>query len=329
MTEPVSAEILASLRRRITSGELRPGDRVPSTRQITRQWGVAMATATKVLTTLRQEGLVVARAGVGTVVAAAPPVEPAATRPRNAAPDIDRERVVRAAIGIADAEGGAALSMRRVATELGVATMSLYRHVPSKDELVAQMVETVFGDHPFEGPPPADWRMTLETAARRLWAIFRRHPWSAAAMSLTRPQVTPDVVAYAEWVMTALHAAGLDGNRIFQVHLTLFSHVRGLAMSLEPEAVAQQETGLTYDEFIDSQDAALMALVASGRYPTFFAVAGAADFDLDLDELFEFGLRHLLDGLAGLSPLGPGRAVDPATVSAWNAARSGSAGPSS
>jgi len=328
MTEPVSAQILASIRRRITSGELRPGDRVPSTRQITRQWGVAMATATKVLTALRQEGLVAARAGIGTVVAAAQPIEPAAPRPRGAAPDIDRERVVRAAIGIADAEGAAALSMRRVATELGVATMSLYRHVPSKDELVVLMVDTVFGDHPFAGPPP-DWRAALETAGRRLWTIFRRHPWSAVAMSLTRPQVTPNAIAYAEWVMAALLAAGLGGNRIFQVHLTLFSHVRGLAVSLEPEAVAEQETGISYEEFIDSQDAALSALIASGRYPTFLAVVSAVDVDLDLDELFEFGLRHLLDGLAGLPALGPGRAADPATVSAWNAARSGSAGPSS
>jgi len=329
MTEPVSAQILASIRRRIASGELRPGDRVPSTRQITRQWGVAMATATKVLNALRQEGLVVARAGIGTVVANAQPVEPAAPRPRAAAPDIDRERVVRAAIAIADAEGSAALSMRRVATDLGVATMSLYRHVPSKDELVTQMVDTVFGDHPFAGPPPEGWRAALEAAGRRLWTIFRRHPWAAVAMSLTRPQVTPNSIAHAEWVMTALHAAGLDGNRIFQIHLTLFSHVRGLAVSLEPEAVAQQETGITYDEFIDSQDAALLALFESGPYPTFRAVAGAADFDLDLDELFEFGLRCLLDGLAGLPPLGPGRPADPATVSAWNAARSGSAGPSS
>ena len=226
-----------------------------------------MATATKVLNALRQEGLVVARAGIGTVVADARPVEPAAPRPRAAAPDIDRERVVRAAIAIADAEGGAALSMRRVATDLGVATMSLYRHVPSKDELVVQMVDTVFGDHPFAEPAPAGWRAALEAAGRRLWTIFRRHPWSAVAMSLTRPQVTPNAIAYAEWVMAALHAAGLDGHRIFQIHLTLFSHVRGLAVSLEPEAVAQQETGITYDEFIDSQDAALTALVESGRLP--------------------------------------------------------------
>ncbi len=299
-----SAEIAAGIRRRIASGELKPGDRVPSTRQLTRQWGVAMATATRVLTTLQNEGLVVARAGVGTVVAGAAPVPAGPSAPRPAPRDVRREDVVRAAMAIADAEGSAALSMRRVATELGVATMSLYRHVPGKDALVTQMIDAAFRDHPITSPRPADWRAALEAAARRLWTTFRRHPWLAPAMSLTRPQVTPHVLAYSEWVMSALRAAGFDANQIFRVHLTLFTHVRGLAISLEPEAMAVQETGMTHGEFVNTQDAELTALLSSGAYPTFHAVASGSDFDLDLDEQFEFGLRHLLDGLAGLPPGG-------------------------
>jgi DNA-binding transcriptional regulator YhcF (GntR family) len=293
-----SAEILVSIRRRIASGELKPGDRVPSTRQITRKWGVAMATATKVLTALQQEGLVVARPGIGTVVASASPPVTVTPRARIAHTEVTREGVVRTATAIADAEGSGALSMRRVATELGVATMSLYRHVPSKDELVERMIDTAFADHRFDTPPPADWLAAVEAGARRLWEIFRRHPWAAAVMSLTRPQVTPNVLAYSEWVMSAMAAAGLDPKRILQVHLTVFSHVRGLAVSLEPEAVAEQETGLTYGEFIDTRDAAFAEVVSSGPFPTFGTVMASADFDLDLDEQFEFGLRHLLAGLA-------------------------------
>lgn len=298
-----SEEILASIRRRIASGELKPGDRVPSTRQITRQWGVAMATATRVLTTLRQEGLVVARPGIGTVVASAStPVTP---RTRVTPPEVTVEDVVRTAMTIADAEGSSALSMRRVATELGVATMSLYRHVASKDELVARMIDAAFRDHPFTSPPPDDWLAALDAGGRRLWLIFRRHPWVAPAMSLTRPQITPHALGYAEWVMSAMHTAGIEPRRIFQAHLTLFSFVRGFAISLEPEAMAQQETGITYDEFVDRQGDTFAALMSSGAYPTFKTVATRADFDLDLDEQFEFGLRHLLAGLAGL-PLGDG-----------------------
>lgn len=300
-----STEILASIRRRIASGELKPGDRVPSTRQITRQWGVAMATATRVLTTLQQEGLVVARPGVGTVVATAPPPVAVTPRARTTAPEVTREDVVRAAMAIADAEGSAALSMRRVATELGVATMSLYRHVPSKDELLERMVDAAFGDHRLTSPPPADWLAALAAGAGRLWQIFRRHPWAAAVMSLTRPQVTPSVLAYGEWVMSAMAAAGLEPRQIFQVHVTLFSYVRGLAVSLEPEAMAEQETGLTFDEFIDTRDAAFTSAMSAGTFPTFQAVVAGADFDLDLDEQFQFGLRHLLAGLAGLAGLPP------------------------
>lgn len=295
-----SAEILASIRRRIASGELKPGDRVPSTRQITRRWGVAMATATRVLTMLQQEGLVVARPGIGTVVASATPAVTVTPRTRNTQADVTREDVVRTAMAIADAEGSVALSMRRVATELGVATMSLYRHVPSKDELVERMVDAAFADHRLTEPPPVDWLAALDAGARRLWEIFRRHPWAAAVMSLTRPQVTPNVLAYSEWVMSAMAAAGLDPHRIFQVHLTLFSYVRGLAVSLEPEVVAEQETGITFTEFVDAQDAAFASVFTSGAYPTFQKVATSADFDLDLDEQFAFGLRHLLAGLAGL-----------------------------
>lgn len=293
-----SAEILASIRRRIASGELKPGDRVPSTRQITKRWGVAMATASRVLATLQQEGLVVARPGIGTVVASGP--VPVAPRARAAPPEIDRMDVIRTAMAIADTEGSAAVSMRRVATELGVATMSLYRHVTGKDDLLERMVDTAFGDHRLASPPPADWSVALETGARMLWRIFRRHPWAAQVMSLTRPQVTPHALAYSEWVMRALTTAGVATAHVLPVHLTLFSYVRGLAVNLEPEAVAEQETGLTYSEFVDTQDAAFTELISSGAYPTFAAIAADADFDLDLDDQFEFGLRHLLAGLAGL-----------------------------
>jgi DNA-binding transcriptional regulator YhcF (GntR family) len=295
-----SAEIAATIRRRIASGELEPGDKVPSTREIIRRWDVAMATATRVLATLQQEGLVVARPGIGTVVASAPPPVTATARTRTTRTEVTREDVVRRAMAIADAEGSSALSMRRVATELGVATMSLYRYVPSKEELIERMVDTAFADHRSTAPPPDDWIAALDAGARRLWEIFRRHPWAAAVMSLTRPQVTPNVLAYSEWVMSAMAAVGLDPHRIFQVHLTLFSYVRGLAVSLEPEAIAEQETGITFGEFVDGQDSTFAAVFASGAFPAFQKVATSADFDLDLEEQFEFGLRHLLAGLAGL-----------------------------
>jgi AcrR family transcriptional regulator len=290
------AEIVAGIQRRIERGELRPGDRVPSTRQLVREWGVAMATATKALTALRQAGLVVARPGVGTVVADEPPAAPPPrARP---APELTEERVVRAGIGVADAEGVAAVSMRRIAAELGVATMSLYRHVPSKDDLLTAMIEAVFGDVDLPERQPAHWRDRLALSTRTLWRMFRRHPWLATAMSLTRPMALPNQVEYAEWIMRAMADTGLSGYQFMQVHLALINHVRGMALNLEWEALAEQETGRTFEDHVAEQDAAFGALAASGRFPHFAQLSATADFDLDLDEQFEFGLRHLLDGFA-------------------------------
>jgi AcrR family transcriptional regulator len=215
---------------------------------------------------------------------------------------VTRERVVRTAIAIADAEGTAALSMRRIATELGVATMSLYRHVPSKDELLMQMVDGVFGDYPFPADPPAGWRAGLEVAARLQWTIFRRHPWAVVALSLTRPRPTPGTMAYGEAVLRVLAGTGLDEYRMFQVYLAVFGYVRGIATGLEWDAAEEQETGVSSEEHLQAQDATFADATASGAYPTFVRVVQAADFDLDLDEQFEFGLRHLLDGFAASLP---------------------------
>src|SRR5262245_46261529 len=115
--------IASAIRERIETGALKPGDRVPSTRAITREWRVAIATATRALATLQAEGLVRGVVGVGTVVAERPPAthdRPQGTASRRpggeAEPELTRERIVRTAIVIADSEGIAALTMRRLAT---------------------------------------------------------------------------------------------------------------------------------------------------------------------------------------------------------------------
>src|ERR1700712_3949388 len=196
MTEPASARIAAELRHRISAGDLAPGARMPSTRAIVARYGVAMATATKALTTLRHEGLIRSMPGVGTVVAgAAPPaatgrpgarrpVQPPPTRRRSAEGALVPGRIVTAGIAVADSDGLAGLSMRRVAAELGVATMSLYRHVRDKDDLLLQMMKRAIGEFGLPDPPPPGWRNAAELATRTLWAAFRRHPWLAPALSL-------------------------------------------------------------------------------------------------------------------------------------------------
>jgi DNA-binding transcriptional regulator YhcF (GntR family) len=290
--------IADEIRDRVARGELRPGDRVPSTRQITQQWGVAMATATKVIATLQAEGVVDTRPGAGTVVrqrAGGPPS--AGARKARREPELGRDRIVRAAIAIADAEGLSVLSMRRVATDLGVATMSLYRHLAGRDELTVLMVDAVMAEKALPPHPPAGWRERLELAARTMWAIFHRHPWAAEVLSMTRPQMVPGLLRYAEWALSALRGLGLSPNDMMQTHIVLFGFVRSMALSLQSEAQAFQDTGLTNDEWMNAQEENMRRAVASGRFPTMQYVT-RQEFDFDLDGLFEFGLARLLDGVA-------------------------------
>jgi len=200
--EPPYRRIVEEIRARILSGELRPGDRMPSVRQIAQRWDVAIATATKVTATLRDDGLVETRVGSGTVVSGR-------VRPRQSARRaLAREDVLRTAIAIADAEGLDAVSMRRVAAELDVGPMSLYRHVANKDELVAQMADEVFGEAELPDPGPRGWRAKLELIARQQWELCRRHLWLPRAVSFTRPALVPNMMAHTEWTLRALD--GLD-----------------------------------------------------------------------------------------------------------------------
>jgi DNA-binding transcriptional regulator YhcF (GntR family) len=284
--------VAAAIRRRITSGALRPGDRVPSTRQVVRDFGVAMATATRALAVLRDEGLVVSRPGSGTVVRTPDPPARRGTRVR----ELTTGRIVATGIAIADAEGLEAVSMRRVGAELGVAPMSLYRHLAGREELEHLLVRAVFRAHPLPEPGPQGWRAKLELVSRTQWRAYRRHPWLPELVSLTRPLLLPEAMAHTEWSLQAL--AGLDlgpAERAREV-IALASLVRGLAASAAAEARAERETGQANDQWWGTLDDEVRGLMASGRYPQLSAIAeGAVQ---DLDALLEHALARHLDGLA-------------------------------
>jgi AcrR family transcriptional regulator len=258
--------------------------------------------------------------------------------------DLTRQRVVRAAIKIADAEGLAAVSMRRIAAELGASAMSLYRHVDGKDELIHLMTDAVYGDDPPPAPPmsaspqghpvgpqtapaqprsgrtqreirvggrrqeagrgvsgrPSGWRAQVELVLRQQWRIHRSHPWLTQAVSLTRPQFVPNGMAHTDRLLRALDRLGLDGNTMLHAAVSLMNFVRGTAVSLEVEEQARTETGITDDEWMRAREAELGEMLASGAYPTLAKVLAQPGLDMDLDSLFEFGLRRQLDGLAVL-----------------------------
>ncbi|WP_431999381.1 TetR/AcrR family transcriptional regulator C-terminal domain-containing protein [Streptomyces sioyaensis] len=301
---PPYRRITDEIRRRIDTGELAPGDRVPSTRRITQEWGVAMATATKVLTTLRQEGLVRAVPGVGTVVAEPPSpratgaAAPRERRPRETDRGLSRESVVRAGVRVADAEGLRALSMRRVAAEFGVSSMALYRHVAGKDELVLLMAEAAFAGIELPEPAPDGWRARMEAGARLQWELYRRHPWLAQYLSITRPQPMPRAMALIEWTMARV--TGIDPVTLIHMAITLLNHVLATAAGFEDDLEAEQETGLDQNQWMAAVEPVFEGILTSGSYPMYAGISGADEDVVNLESIFEFGLARLLDGMATL-----------------------------
>ncbi len=193
--------------------------------------------------------------------------------------------------------------MRRVAAELGTATMSLYRHVGSKEELLTLMVDETFAGTalPDRRTKP---RAALEALCRLQWTSYRAHPWLPHWVSMSRPQLVPSAMAHTEFAMSVLAELGLPMNERLHMAVTLANYVRGTAVNLEPEAQAQQDTGITSSEWMASQESVMHGIVESGDFPMFAQLEREPALDLTLDSLFEFGLARLLDGLEALAGRG-------------------------
>jgi DNA-binding transcriptional regulator YhcF (GntR family) len=288
---PPYQRIAQSLRTRIESGQLHPGDRVPSTRAIARKWKVALATAAHALATLADEGLVRSMPRSGTVVTSR------ASKGAHGG-DLTRARIVQSAVAIADGEGLAAVSLRGLAARLDAPVTSLYRHVKGKEDLLGAMTDAAIGEGALPSVRPDGWRAQLEVAARAHWATLRRHPWLARTLSITRPMPLPNSIVYADWVLGALDGLGLDAAHRMRLHIVLHAFVQGMAVNLETEADATSETGMTDEDWMDTQLDAFATLAASGRFPAFASVHRDLDdgFDVDLDGLFALGLAAMLDG---------------------------------
>lgn len=295
-----SLQIAEAVRERIASGALRPGARTPSTRQIVRDWGVAMATASRAIAILRDEGLVVTRPGSGTVVRGR--AEPAASGRRGAQRGLTRPRVVAAGIGIADREGLEAVSMRRLSGTLQVAPMSLYHHVAGRDELEFLMVRAVFQANPLPTRPPSGWRARIEAVYRLQWHLYRAHPWLAELLSVNRPPPAPEAMEHSEWTLAALHELPLRSEERMRAALALPSLVRGLALGALGEIRAERETRMRTGQWWRATETETEAVLRSGRYPRLTEVDDSTTERLvgidGLDDLLEHALSHYLDGLA-------------------------------
>ena len=152
-------------------------------------------------------------------------------------PTLTLDRIVTAAVGVADAEGIAALSMRRLAAELGVGTMSLYRYVPGKDELLNLVFDHVSApgdEHPWGG---GSWRETLEISAWGQRALYQAHPW-LLQVNGARPVMGPSAVSALEWMMRGLVDLPFGDREKMMVVTEVDSYVTG-AVRLSGESASR------------------------------------------------------------------------------------------
>jgi AcrR family transcriptional regulator len=221
-------------------------------------------------------------------------------------PELTRDRIVRTATAIADVEGISAVTMRRLATELDVAVMSLYRHVPGKDDLVLLMADRVLGEVALPDPLPEDWRAQIEALARSQWSLMKQHPWMSSVMSLTRPLLVPKGMALMDRNMQILRSLGFDVPTTLHVAVVLSGLLLGVGASLQMELHAQRDTGLTSAEWSQLQGDAFDEIVVQSRFPALAELIDVPDFNLELDDVYEYGLGLILDGLAQRRPSQPG-----------------------
>ncbi|OLT10070.1 hypothetical protein BJF79_04900 [Actinomadura sp. CNU-125] len=225
---------------------------------------------------------------------------PARGRP----PALTLDAIVTAAVATADelarTEGIEALTMRAIAKRLGVGTMSLYRYVPGKGELLDLMIDHVIGEYEPEDEENEEdergWRAVLEAEAHRKWRMCMDHPWYPF-VDQSRTILGPNSLRGLDRVLGRLRPLGVGGRSLMMMVGVQSDYVEGTARSHLNERRAVERTGLSGEDFWAAQAPTLEKAVLSGRFPT-MAALDENTFDWSYEQLFEFGLGRLHDGFA-------------------------------
>lgn len=204
---------------------------------------------------------------------------------------LSRERIVRAAIALADADGLDAVSLRKVAAALGAGPMRLYGYIDTKDELLDLMVDAVYAEI---RPTGGDWREVLHAVAEATRRSVHRHEWLADLIG-GRPQLGPHALARGEAVISAMH--GVDVDLVMPVVSAVDSYVIGVVRREIAERRAERATGMDQAQWQAAFGPYLRRAFATGRLPALETVVRDAVHH-DADETFRMGLEFLLDGIA-------------------------------
>jgi AcrR family transcriptional regulator len=215
-------------------------------------------------------------------------------RQRRRSDGLDRERIVRTAIDLVDRGGLEELSMRRLASELGTGTATLYRHLPSREVILVEALDLILGEVGQRLRPSrrAGWRGEIEGIAAALRTTVLHHPALTPLFASSRALNGPHALAGREHILSILQGAGLDAEQTVAAYLALIHYVVGFAFT---EAGDLARAG-------DPAPASVRHFYAGldpGMLPATVALA-ARLADRDADREFAFGLRLLLDGLERL-----------------------------
>ena len=225
---------------------------------------------------------------------------------RGPKPSLSLDKIVNAALEIADAEGLGNLSMAAVADKLGTTAMSLYRHVRNKDELLQVMIDAAaLVDAPPEPVEGKDWRFNLERWARGLVGLYRAHRWSLQVPIGPLPPIGPGQLAWLDRGLACLADTRMPPEMRIGVIMLFLTYIRGevgftqqVNESMKSPPPAEQPT---YGEM-------LRRLVDRDRFPALAGLVEAGVFDepdpgiseAEFAEMLDFGLGRLLDGIAVL-----------------------------
>ncbi|ROR73553.1 TetR/AcrR family transcriptional regulator [Bogoriella caseilytica] len=206
------------------------------------------------------------------------------------------DQIAEQAIDLASTEGLEAVSMRRLARELGVGTMSLYRYVPDKSVLHDLMLDRVTA--PSEAKlsnAGRHWREVLEIEARESRALYLRHPW-VMQINWIRPVLGPGSVSSMELVVAGLQNLEMSDREKMMLVSIIDGYVVGTVRQEIQYEAAVGASGVSDQKFWEAQLPHLERAMASGDYPA-MAAMDEDSYDAGWEETFEFGLTMLLDGI--------------------------------
>jgi AcrR family transcriptional regulator len=213
---------------------------------------------------------------------------------RPAPTPLSRERIVRAAIDLADAGGLEEVSLRKVAAELDAGPMRLYGYVATKDELLDLMVDAVYAEITPSGG--GDWRAALRSLAHRMRQAVHRHEWFVDLLG-GRPHLGPNALAYLEAKMSALDAAFDDIDTVMQASGAVHAYTLGALRAEITERRTERASGMNERQWQVASGPYITRMLATGRYPTLAKIVHDATHP-DADTIFNTGLDCVLDGIA-------------------------------